>query len=219
MKKVLITLIFSLAVIQIYGQNKSDKMDMDIKVTGSGKLPAGWHLRLDKTDANPKDLKLIEKGGAFYFETGPAGIYYNPEQIEKGKFKVEGKFVQLTESKHPEAYGLFFAGKNLNKDNQYYLYFLVRQDGKYLIKERKGNETPIIMNWTTDKAVNAKDKNGKTENLLSMQVGQDSVHFYCNGKEVAGLSKKKIKSSDGQVGLRVNHNLNLEVSGYNVKEF
>lgn len=217
MKRILISLFLIFSIVQINAQNKGHKYDPDLKVTGSGKLPVGWHLRLDKKNADSHDIKLIDKNGTFHFETGPAGIYYNSSQMKEGDFRVEGKFVQLTASKHPEAYGLFFAGKNLKKEDQYYLYFLVRQDGKYLVKERIGNDTPVIINWTANKAVNAKDKNGRTENLLAINIKGGAVYFYCNNSEVAHLSKEKIKSTDGQVGLRINHNLNLDVSGYLVK--
>lgn len=219
MKRIFIVLALSFIATIIYAQNKTNEIDRDIIVTGSGELPTGWHMQLDHKNADPKDLKLIERNGSFFFETGPAGIYFNPAQREKGDFTVTGKFIQQKESAHPEAYGLFFAGKNLDKDNQYYIYYLVRQDGKYLIKERNGDRTSVIINWTADKSVNAKNKKGITENLLAVKTGKDAVYFYCNGEKIANLPKQKIKSIEGQVGLRVNHNLKLEVSNYLVKKF
>jgi hypothetical protein len=49
-------------------------------------------------------------------------------------------FTQTKPSAHAEGYGLFFGGKSLEGKDQQYTYFLIRQDGSYLIKRRGGGE-------------------------------------------------------------------------------
>ena len=48
-------------------------------------------------------------------------------------------FTQMEPAAHPEAYGVFIGGSDLQAANQKYTYFVIRQDGKFLIKRRAGN--------------------------------------------------------------------------------
>ena len=139
MKTIFLFILLTVLALPLHPQNKKSDNDMDMKIKGTVQLPKNWEMRFDKKDASKNDMKLVAENGYYHFTTGPAAIYYNPENNEAGEYKIEADFIQLKPSKHPEAYGIFFGGSNLQKDDQYYLYFLVRQDGKYLIKERKGN--------------------------------------------------------------------------------
>ena len=80
-------------------------------------------------------------------------------------------------AEHPEAYGLFIGGSNLAAASQKYTYFLVRQDGKFLIKRRDGAQTPNIMDWTASPAVKKTERAAKGVNALSIDVaaGQGAV--------------------------------------------
>ncbi len=202
------------------GKMHSHNKKMEVMNKSAVKLPAGWKMRFDKTFAGGKDVKVVEDMGVYHFTSDPVGaaIYYNPKNEEKAQFKIEADFTQLKPSKHPEAYGVFFAGTNLQKHNQYYLYFLVRQDGKYLIKKRIGNNTKLVVGWTPSKYVNAENKKGQTINKIYVTVGKTDVTFGANGKEVVSLSNKKLGSTDGIVGLRINHNLDVITHGLTIKK-
>ena len=52
-----------------------------------------------------------------------------------------------------EGYGPFVGGKDLEQEGQQYIYFLLRQDGKYLIKQRVGVNTKGLMDWTANRAI------------------------------------------------------------------
>lgn len=210
MKKLLVISLFLSLSVVLFAQNNNMK---------SQKLPKGWMMRFDKTNAGAKDFDITNEKGNYYFKTDPIGaaIYYNPENNQTGKFSVEADFNQLKSSAHPEAYGIFIAGSNLQKDNQYYIYFLVRQDGKYLIKKRTGNDTKLVKGWTADKNVNAQNSKGITSNQISINVGESDVTFDANGKKLLSMSKKEIGSTDGIVGLRINHNLDVKTSGLKIK--
>ncbi len=192
-------------------------MDPDRMVTGSGKLPDGWQMRLDKPDASAKEVNFVNVDGKYRFTTGPAAIYYNQNDVEKGSFQVEAKFDQLQMSAHPEAYGLFIGGKDLQGEKQQYIYFLVRQDGKYLIKRRNGSETPVVVDWTAAPAVNKADGSGKTVNSLAIEVTPKTVRFIANNKEVKSIGLADLPATNGQVGLRINHNLDVQVTDFQVK--
>lgn len=121
---------------------------------------------------------------------------------------------------HPEAYGLFVGGQNLQDSTQSYVYFETRGDGKYLINHRAGNAVHKIIDWTDTDATNKEDASGKATNALAIRVTKDSVDFLANGKLVKGFSKAEMHNfaADGQAGIRVNHNLDVHVANFEVKK-
>ena len=155
-------------------------------------------------------------GGGVHFMTGPAGIYYKPADKATGAYETHATFTQMEPAAHPEAYGLFIGGADLDGAGQKYTYFIVRQDGKYMIKRRAGAQTPTVADWTDSAAIKKPDSSGKMSNTLAIEVGRDKVRFLVNGTEVTSVDASKVDTA-GTPGLRVNHNLNLHVEGFAVK--
>lgn len=184
--------------------------------TKPGTLPEGWHMRFDHSQAGPKDA-TFEKTEYGYHATADgmgAAIYYQDGQSASNQYVVKAHFTQMKPTAHPEAYGLFIGGTDLQKSDQGYLYFLVRQDGKYLIKRRVGDNTETIQGWTATPSVNAMDKNGVTDNELGIHVNADNVIFTANGKELKTIARKDLKYTKGQIGLRINHHLDLQIRNF-----
>ena len=193
--------------------------DPDIKVANGGQLPAGWSVRLDRANANVQDLKFIAMGKGYHVTAGPAAIYWNPANTVRGNYTVRGTFTQTKAPMHPEAYGLFVGGADLDKPTQNYLYFLVRQDGKFLINHRAGAEVHKLQDWTDNAAVKKMDEAGKATNALEIAVGADSVRFRANGAQVYSLARADVEQKmklDGVAGIRVNHNLDVHIDGFAV---
>ena len=193
--------------------------DPDTKVANGGQLPAGWSVRLDRANAKVEDLKFVKMGKGYHVTAGPAAIYWNPRHTVRGKYTVRGTFTQTKAPAHPEAYGLFIGGKDLDKPTQNYLYFLVRQDGKYLINHRAGPEVHKLVDWTDDAAVKKANGQGQATNGLEIVVGTDSVRFRANGRQVASLARATVERTmelHGIAGIRVNHNLDVHVDGFEV---
>ena len=190
--------------------------DHDQPVAGGGTLPSGWKGRLDSGGTSLAGVKVTPMGGAVHFVTGPAGIYYRPVDKPTGAYAASATFTQMEPAAHPEAYGLFVGGADLDGANQKYTYFLVRQDGKFLVKRRAGSATPTIADWTDSSAIHKADASGKMSNTLAIEVGKDKVRFLVNGMEVATAESTKVDTA-GVAGLRVNHNLNVRVEGFTVK--
>ena len=91
-----------------------------------------------------------------------------------GPFHTLATFTQTKPSKHPEGYGLFLGGKGLDGAAQRYLYFLVRQDGSYLIKRREGEKTSdVSKGWVQHAAVKRPDAKGTATNLLEVDNKRD----------------------------------------------
>jgi opacity protein-like surface antigen len=215
MKRVMVAVAcaaLTVAVISAQSQHAND--DPDRHMAGSGQLPAGWHGRLDG-DAAMSGVNMMQMGTGVHFMTGPAGIYYKNDK-PSGTYRVEATFMQMEPAGHPEAYGLFIGGSDLEGPNQKYTYFEVRQDGRFLIKKRAGMQTPTVMNWTENAAVKKTDERGRTTNALAIAVAPGTVRFLVKGTEVASVPASEVDTS-GIAGLRINHNLNVHVDAFSVK--
>src|SRR6185295_18351295 len=106
--------------------------DEDKKVVG-GALPAGWAARTDK-DA-PNNIKFVKMGEGWHATTGSAAVLYRDADKASGNYHVSAAFTQ-SKANYPEGYGLVIGGSNLSEPSQKYTYFLVREDGNFLMKRR-----------------------------------------------------------------------------------
>lgn len=201
--------------------------DPDKVVTDGGVSVPGWTGRIDPQaaarGAKITQAKFIPMGGGIHVTAGPAAIYWNATNAVSGNYTVSATFNQTKASAHPEGYGLMLAGRDLETPNQSYLYFLVRQDGKFLVNHRANDSTVHkIVDWTANPAVKAIDASGQASNALSIVVGPTNLSFRVNGTEVHTLPRSVIESGDGHAGsagiagIRVNHNLDVHIDGFGV---
>jgi hypothetical protein len=190
--------------------------DPDHVVQGGGKLPEGWSARTDR-DAPLSNVKFVTMGDGVHATMGPAAIFYRESDKVNGPFHTLATFTQTKAPTHPEAYGLFFGGKALNGEGQQYTYFLVRGDGKFLIKQRNGAETRNVTDgWTANAAVKSQDADGKATNKLEIDATTPGkVKFLANGTSVYEMDASPA-DINGIVGLRINHNLDVHVAGFAV---
>jgi hypothetical protein len=206
--------LLALAAAPLAAQMKDDPD----KKAGGGKLPAGWTGRTDRENAQLSDAKFETMGKGFHVTSGPAAIYWKDNKVT-GPYTASATFTQLKAPAHPEAYGLFFIGKDLITPQQNYAYFLVRGDGKVMVKHRAGKDVHTIMDWTDNAAVRKQDANGRVTNTLGIDASKaDSVRLLVNGKQISAFAKSYLGGSDGAVGLRVNHNLDVQVSDFTVSK-
>ena len=217
MKRLIFAIAVSgLAAMPLVAQDHQHAADPDKKMAGPGTLPSGWKGRLDSGDKTLAGVKASQMGGGVHFMSGPAGIYYRPADKASGAYEARATFNQMQPAAHPEAYGLLIGGSDLEGAGQKYTYFLIRQDGKFMVKRRAGDTTPTIADWTDNAAIKKADTSGKMTNTLAIDVGKDKVRFLVNGTEVTATEPGKV-DTDGVAGLRINHNLNVHVEGFGVK--
>jgi len=196
-------------------------MDHTSNIKGSGKLPAGWNARFDQPGSALTQVDVRQAGTALAFRSGPAAIYWNTKDVAAGQYTVSALFEQKKSMMH-EAYGVFIGGQNLSDPTQNYLYFVIKpQAGTMIINHRSSDARPrAIVAETPSDAVN-KDAvgTGAATNALAIRVSKDSVHFYINGKEVRTFAKSALGGAptEGLAGLRVNHNLDIEVRDFGIK--
>lgn len=200
--------------------------DPDKLVSDGGVKAPGWTGRLDPRPASQgrkiTEAKFVAMGPGFHVTAGPAAIYWNPANtVAGGNYTVGGTFTQTKASAHPEAYGVFLGGQNLEASNQSYFYFVVRQDGKFLINHRADDATVHkIVDWTANDAVKAMDADGKATNKIEIVVGDTNLSFRINGTEVHSIPRATVDSGGGHAGtsgiagIRVNHNLDVHIDGF-----
>jgi hypothetical protein len=190
--------------------------DPDKMAAGGGTLPAGWSARLDNGSPTPTGVSVEQMGSGIHVKSGPAGIYFKKADTFSGPTTVSAVFTQMEPAAHPEAYGVFIGGSDLQGANQKYTYFVIRQDGKFLVKRRAGTATPTVTNWTENAAIDKADASGKMTNTVAIQTDSEKAHFLVNGKEVSAVPIADVDAS-GIAGIRVNHNLNVQITGFTTR--
>ena len=190
--------------------------DADKKVEGGGITVKGWQGKADpgnKQGLTVKDSKLAPEGANMRLTTGPAAVYWNPANAAKGPYTLKGTFTLNEPSGHNNYYGLVFGGSNLDGPQQAYLYFLIAQDGTFLVKRRLGDaKTEDVVAKTANAAIAKPDASGKSTNNLEVRVQADKVDYVVNGS-VVGSTPKAGVTTDGLWGMRVNHLLNVQMNG------
>ena len=164
------------------------------------------------------NVKFAKMGAGYHTTLGPAVILWRDEDKVQERFHTLATFTQTKPSQHAEGYGFLIGGKALDGEGQKYTYFLIRQDGKFLIKQRDGKTTTNITDgWVDNAAVVKPGTDGKSVNKLEVdaKASADKVNFSVNGKVVHTMDPKDIDSS-GIVGFRVNHNLDLHIEGFDI---
>ena len=112
--------------------------------------PKGWRMRVDRsTSASDPDaagtIKFVTMGTGFHATNPQAAGFWNPANTASGAYTVRATFTLMKPSGHTNYYGLVFGGSDLEGPAQNYLYFLVAQDGTWLIKRRDGDATSDVM--------------------------------------------------------------------------
>jgi len=175
---------------------------------------AGMQIRLDRsTDAadpdDVPDVTLEAVGDGFQVNTGPAAVVWNPANTATGTYTLKGKFTLLEPSGHVNYYGLIFGGGALEGEQQNYLYFLVAQNGTYIVKHRANNDAVHnIVRRTAHDAIRKPGSDGRSVNDLEVRVGADEIEFLVNGTVVHTLPTTGMASRpDGTWGVRINHRI------------
>jgi hypothetical protein len=185
--------------------------------------PAGWKVRVDRSQSaqdpdNTPDLTFAAMGKGFHVIGGPAGTFWNPANTATGNFTVKGTFNLMQPSNHTNYYGLVFGGADLDGAAQSYTYFVVAQNGMFLIRQRKGAETVDVQPRTAHAAIAKPGANGQSTNVLEVRVAGDTVSYVVNGTVVHTTPKSALARTDGIAGVRINHVLNVHVEGFEVRK-
>ena len=166
--------------------------------------PAGWKMRVDASESAadpdaPGMAQLVKEGSGFHAINPKAAVYWNPG--------------------HTNYYGLVFGGSKLEGAEQAYIYFVVAQNGSWLIKRREGATSPTVAPKTPADIVKKPDADGKSTNTLEVRVSTDKIDFVVNGTVVHTEAKTgPLAKTDGIWGIRVNHLLDVNIADLGVSK-
>src|SRR5437879_10635280 len=185
-------------------------------------VPKGWMLRVDRsTEASDPDapgpIKLVTTASGFHVTTPQAAVFWNVANTATGNYTLKGTFKLMKSTGYLEYYGLIFGGSNLAAAGQEYLYFVITDDGTWLVKRRTGSSTQEVSDKTSSSAVKKPDANGSCTNALEVRVMADKIDFVVNGTVVKSLPRTgPAAKTDGIYGLRIHPHLDVEVDGLGV---
>jgi len=177
--------------------------------------PEGWQVRTDRAGVDVAEIAFTDMAPGYHVTTGPAAIFWRQDDRAGGTYRVDLESHLFDPEGRREAFGMFIGGADLNGDGQRYTYFLIRDGGQFLVKERDGRETSTLVQWTSHPAIRSyadrEDGAASVPNDLAVEADDDEIRFYVNGSEVTSITRRP-GTAEGIAGLRVNHNLNLHIA-------
>lgn len=185
--------------------------------------PKGWMVRADRsTNASDPDaagaIKIATMGTGLHLTNPQAAVFWNPANTASGNYSLKGSFTLVKPSGHTNYYGLVFGGSGLEGASQAYIYFMVAQDGTWMVKHREGGATHDVARGPNS-AVKQPDSTGKSTNALEVRVLADKIDYLVNGTTVHSTPKTGMTAkTDGSYGIRVNHMLEVHVDGFAVSK-
>ena len=215
----------------------------------AAQAPEGWRVRVDRSEnaQDPDDvpnIKFISMGQGFHVTSGPAGTFWHPHRTATGDYTVKATFTLMKPSGHTNYYGLIFGGSDIEGAAQNYLYFLVGQNGTYVVRHRAGRVVHDMQEYTPHDAIRRPDEKGQSINALEVQVSGNTISYLVNGTVVLTAQKTALGAlqralatpiapsadsfvssiqratarTDGLAGVRVNHLLDVHVEGFEVQK-
>ena len=204
--------------------------DASRKVAGGGITAKGWKGKVDAAEASKggkiEDSKFAQQGTEFHINNGPAAVYWNPANTASGSYTVSATFTEpkyMSSNDHPHPYGLFIGGANLETENASFVYctpygngtFIVRGFGPAAFRMGGGRGTP-------NDAIKKAEPGGSVTQEVAWVVTPEKADCRINGVVVASYPKAelvgagKLTSLDGIAGIRVAHNVDVNVSNFKI---
>jgi hypothetical protein len=191
----------------------------------AAQAPQGWKVRADRsTSASDPDgageIKFVTMGSGFHATNPQAAVYWNPANAATGNYTLKATFNLTRPSGHNNYYGLVFGGRGLDGPQQNYIYFLIAQDGTWLVKHRAGDATTHdVAPKTANAAVQKPGENGRSSNTLEVRVQADKIDYVVNGTVVHSTPKAGMTArTDGIYGIRVNHLLDVHIGDFGITQ-
>jgi hypothetical protein len=205
--------------------------DTSRKVTGGGITAPGWQGKVDANEAargaKIEDSKVVLKGTEIQINNGPAAVYWNPANKATGNYTVSATFTEpkyMSSNDHPHPYGLFIGGNKLDTDQASLLYCTPYGNGTFIV--RGFGPAPFRVTaggrGTPSDAVHKAEAGGSVTQEVAWVVTADKAECKINGTVVGSYPKSdlvapgKLESLDGIAGLRIAHNVDVNVTDFKV---
>jgi hypothetical protein len=194
------------------------------RVVAGGIQVEGWKGRVDRRPASQgrtvNDSRVRMENGNLRLSVGPAGNFWNPTHRAQGNYEVSATFKEhKMAAAHPHSYGIFIGGADLESDTETLMYCIAYGNGTYSIKTFHGANVQTLVDRAASDALVKADANGEATNTIGWRVQGGNASCVINGTAVHTVTRAqavapdKLKSLDGNYGIRVSHNLELTVSG------
>ena len=178
---------------------------------------AGWTARYDSPSEATDEPRVFDRGDHLEVRPGPNISLWHPDRTASGRFRLSVDITQTDSGLHHHGAGLTFGGSDVHGEDQRYTYFLVRGDGRFLIKMRNGRSTDPVVEWSEHAAVTRQDERGVSRNELAVEALADEVRFLVNGTEVHRSPRGDLPV-DGLHGLRTVHDLHVKFGKPELRE-
>jgi hypothetical protein len=205
--------------------------DASRKVAGGGITAKGWKGKVDAAEASKgatiNDSKFAQQGSEFHINNGPAAIYWNPANTASGSYTVSATFTEpkyMSSNDHPHPYGVFIGGANLDTENASFLYCTPYGNGTFIVRGMgPARFNPLTFGRPTpNDAVKKAETGGSITQEVAWVVTPEKADCRINGTVVASIPKAelvgagKLTSLDGVAGLRIAHNVDVNVSNFKI---
>jgi hypothetical protein len=184
---------------------------------GAGRFPAGWQGRVDRATQDIADVQFMRMGAGFHAVTGPHVILWNPANTASGQYRASATFSQSRAPERLEGYGLLVGGQRLDRPDQDYLYFLIRHDGRFMVRHRAGDEVHTLADWTESPAIRQASATSGADNTIAIESLANRVNFVVNGTTVFSLERAPMLNTDGIAGFRVGHHLDVRMRDFAIQ--
>ena len=186
--------------------------------TAPAKVPPGWVARPD-AGGSSAEVQLAEMKPGFHITTGPATIVFDSTMRASGNWRLEATLNLFNPGARAEGFGVIFGGRGLSSSSPTYAYALVRRDGKALLKVREGATTRTVRDWAANAAIPqwTSAAGASVKYPLVIEARANRVTMSVGGTQVMDAPRSELPT-DGIVGLRVNHALNVHVDKVSVRQ-
>ncbi|MDZ7630123.1 MAG: hypothetical protein U5K74_01890 [Gemmatimonadaceae bacterium] len=174
--------------------------------------PPGWSVVADAGGDRTKVIAEEMKPG-FHVTTGPAAILFDSAMRATGDWRLEATIHLFDPGARAEGFGVIFGGANLQTPAARYGYALLRRDGKAMLKARDGATTRTVRDWTANAAIpvyKAGPPGTSVRYQLVVEAKGDRVGLWVGPTQVIDAPRGELPT-DGIVGIRINHALNVHV--------
>jgi hypothetical protein len=181
-----------------------------------GTFPTGWQGRVDRANQKIEDVQFMAMGETFHAITGAHAILWNPAHTATGAYTLAATFTQTKAPARLEGFGLLAGGRDLDQPGQDYLYFLIRHDGSYMVRHRAGTEVHTLADWTPHAAIRKATATEAASNTLAIESAANEVRFLVNGQAVHAIARVPMLNTNGLVGFRLGHHLDVRIADFAV---
>ncbi len=182
--------------------------------------PAGWRVVPDAGGGHAagEQVSFVTMKPGFHVTTGPAAILFDTTMRATGDWRLEATIHLFEPGARAEGFGVFFGGRALGSATGAYAYALLRRDGKAMFKVRNGAETRTVRDWTQHAAIplwKGGPDGTSVKYPLVVEAKGARVTMWIGATQVLDAPRAELPT-DGVVGLRINHALNLHIEALKI---